>query len=83
MPTVMRDTLPAGTLLNHGTFVIKSVLGCGGFGVTYRGEDVKLGTPVAIKEFFLDGLAQRDPRTLDVLPATNSAGYADWLERTA
>ena len=54
----MGDTLPRGTLLNAGTFRIESVLGRGGFGVTYQSHDVKLGTPVAIKEFLPAGLCE-------------------------
>ncbi|MCD7764006.1 MAG: FHA domain-containing serine/threonine-protein kinase [Lachnospiraceae bacterium] len=43
--------LPAGTILS-GRYVVGTVLGRGGFGVTYIGYDLKTGERVAIKEFF-------------------------------
>lgn len=51
--------LPEGTLL-QGQYVIKNVLGQGGFGITYMGWDMHLDTPVAIKEYFPKGIALRD-----------------------
>ncbi len=44
--------LPEETRLQGGSFVIKNVLGQGGFGITYLGGDLKLRRYVAIKEFF-------------------------------
>ncbi len=46
--------LPTSTLLAN-TYRIDSLIGQGGFGLTYGGEDVKLSRPVAIKEFFPSG----------------------------
>ncbi|HVF84616.1 MAG TPA: serine/threonine-protein kinase, partial [Abditibacteriaceae bacterium] len=46
------DALPAGTTLQNGVFRIDAVLGQGGFGITYRGFDLQLQRPVAVKEFF-------------------------------
>ena len=43
--------LPAGTRL--GEYEIESVLGAGGFGITYRAYDTHLNTMVAIKEYLL------------------------------
>ena len=45
------DALPNGTLL-IGTYAVESVLGQGGFGITYRSHDQMLDRSVAIKEFF-------------------------------
>ena len=43
-----------------GEYIIESVLGKGGFGVTYLARDSKLGARVAIKEYFPHSLAMRD-----------------------
>ncbi len=43
--------LPIGTILNNRYKIVK-VLGSGGFGITYKGEDISTGLEVAIKEFF-------------------------------
>ena len=53
------DALPAATLL-AGTYVVESVLGQGGFGITYRCHDRMLDRPVAIKEFFPSGCRRQD-----------------------
>jgi serine/threonine protein kinase len=47
------DTLLSGTVL--GTYRLDRVLGQGGFGITYRAFDSRLGRAVAIKEFFPNG----------------------------
>lgn len=44
--------LPAGTSLKGGEYIIKSVLGQGGFGITYLALKQKLNKRFAIKEFF-------------------------------
>ncbi len=49
--------LPTGTRLAE--YELEGVLGSGGFGITYRGRDVKLGLGVAIKEFLPVSLATR------------------------
>jgi formylglycine-generating enzyme required for sulfatase activity len=46
-----REVLPPNLLLD-GSYRIKRVVGSGGFGITYEAEDVKLGTVVAIKEYY-------------------------------
>lgn len=50
-------TLPAGYELNG--YTIKSILGQGGFGITYLAEDSSLDRDVAIKEFMPKGMAAR------------------------
>ena len=56
---------PDGSLpVNYrlGEYRIKSVLGIGGFGITYLARDTKLGALVAIKEYFPQNMAFRNDR---------------------
>ena len=46
-----RTPLPARIVLD-GSYEIRSVLGIGGFGITYEALDRGLGRPVAIKEYY-------------------------------
>ena len=50
--------LPEGSVL-AGQYVIKKVLGQGGFGITYKATDHKTGGFVAVKEYFPDSMATR------------------------
>lgn len=52
------STLPQGHVVND--YRILSVLGHGGFGITYLAEDIELNTRVAIKEYLPDKIAFRD-----------------------
>lgn len=54
-------SLDTGYLLHE--FKILSVLGIGGFGITYLAEDTRLRLQVAIKEYFPSDLAIRDKAT--------------------
>ena len=68
------NALPTGTRL--GEYEIEAVLGAGGFGITYRAQDVNLGKVVAIKEYLPRDFAMRtNART--VVP-TSSADRADY-----
>lgn len=55
--------LRANSTLQNGKYRIISVLGHGGFGITYLAEQTGLGMKVAIKEFFMRGSCQRDTST--------------------
>lgn len=48
------QVLAAGTVL-QGKYRIESVLGQGGFGITYAASQVQLGTKLALKELFPSG----------------------------
>lgn len=53
------STLQQGTRLQGGKYRIVKVLGQGGFGITYLGEQAILNRKVAIKEFFMKSLCER------------------------
>ena len=52
--TVMEACLAAGTIVSgpRHSFVLEKVLGKGGFGITYRGQEIASKRKVAIKEYF-------------------------------
>ena len=52
--------LKEGSSLQGGRYVIKRVLGAGGFGITYLAEQTGLCRKVAIKEFFMKEFCVRD-----------------------
>ena len=55
--------LKEGTLLQGGKYRIESVLGQGGFGITYMAVQTGLNRKVAIKEFFMKEHCNRDADT--------------------
>ncbi|MHB2016855.1 MAG: serine/threonine protein kinase, partial [Candidatus Xenobia bacterium] len=52
-----RFVLPQGTMLQRGAYKIETVLGQGGFGITYLGRNLEGN--IAIKEFFPQGSTRR------------------------
>ena len=60
------QALPAGTRLEE--FVIESVLGRGGFGITYLARDTCLGRQVVIKENLPSMFAYRETTSGTVRP---------------
>ena len=63
--------LEGDSYLQNGKYRIISVLGQGGFGITYLAEQTGLGMRVAIKEFFMKGSCQRDNSTSRVSVPVN------------
>ena len=57
------SSLRPGTILKNGNYTIEGVLGNGGFGITYRAIQSGLERVVAIKEFFMKDLCNRDADT--------------------
>jgi serine/threonine protein kinase len=62
---VGRQPLPTDTILGNGSdqYRIDTVLGPGGFGVTYLARDLRFDRDVAIKEYFPAEFAYRDGST--------------------
>ena len=68
--------LPAGAAI--GRYVVREVLGQGGFGITYRAHDTRLDREVAIKEYLPAALAVRKDGA-SVLPrSTEAAADFGW-----
>jgi len=83
MPVERPMALPAGTEL--GGFRIDSVLGQGGFGITYAAEDLTLRRSAVIKEFYAPSFVARDSATGRVLALSpDHRGDFEWgLDRFA
>jgi len=71
----MGAALPTGYML--GEYKIESVLGIGGFGVTYKAEDTALNSTVAIKEYFPQAFASRSQDATQTIRA-KASGYDNY-----
>ena len=71
--------LKNGTTLQGGKYKIISMLGRGGFGITYLAEQTMLDGKVAIKEFFFKEYCNRDEETSHVTIPTD--GNREIVER--
>ena len=75
------NSLPAGTILDN-RYKIESVLGEGGFGITYKAHDNQLDYTVVIKEFLPQECAARAGDSVTVQARTNRTDdYQYGLER--
>ncbi len=75
------DALPPGTMLQYETYRIDAVLGQGGFGITYRGFDLSLQRPVAIKEFFPFGCKRFPVFTVQPSQAISSVDFSSFKQQ--
>ena len=71
--------LKVGTIL-HGTYRIDSYLSSGGFGNTYVATNIEFEEKVAIKEFFMKGVNQRDDNQTTV-SVSNTENHNSFLEQ--
>lgn len=76
------------TTLQNGRYKIESILGQGGFGITYRAVQTSLGRTVAIKEFFMKDYCERAEDSTHVTLGTQSSRemvqrYRDKFEKEA
>ncbi len=66
-----QNALAVGTWLNNNRYLIGRVTEESGDGITYIGWDNDLNAVVNIKEYFPEGIAQRDSGRMAVTPAEN------------
>ena len=74
-----RMCLSPGAMLQGGKYRIESILGQGGFGITYLATQVSLGRKVAIKEFFMKEHCNRN--TTSSFVSVGSQGSEDIVRR--
>jgi serine/threonine protein kinase/predicted Zn-dependent protease len=78
--SVIDSALPFGTTLKNGKYRLDSVLGQGGFGITYKAIEVQTGAVLAIKELFPDGMAHRHPGGLVHVSDAEVGAFAALIE---
>ena len=78
-PINNQSMLKVGTIL-HGTYRIDSYLSSGGFGNTYVATNIEFEERVAIKEFFMKGVTQRDENKTTV-SVSNAENHNSFLEQ--
>ena len=72
--------LQPNTTLQGGKYRIERVLGQGGFGNTYVGYNTEFEETVAIKEFFMKGVTERD-ETTSAISVSNSDNVPQFEEQ--
>ena len=72
--------LQPNTTLQGGKYRIERVLGQGGFGNTYVGYNTEFEETVAIKEFFMKGVTERD-ETTSVISVSNADNVQQFEEQ--
>ena len=76
----MLQQLKTNSLLQGGRYRIEQTLGQGSFGITYRGYDTERNEHVAIKEFFMKGVTERNEYDLSV-SVSNISNYRVFQEQ--
>lgn len=83
-PRIIRQeleyALPLKTILN-GRYLVGSMLGSGGFGITYTGYDLIEDRIIAIKEFMPSGLVSRHPGKTVMQLSTNESTFNESKSR--
>ena len=72
--------LQPNTTLQGGKYRIERVLGQGGFGNTYVGYNTEFEETIAIKEFFMKGVTERD-ETTSVVSVSNADNVQQFEEQ--
>ena len=72
--------LQPNTTLQGGKYRIDRMLGQGGFGITYVGYNREFEETVAIKEFFMKGVTERDDAT-SIVSVSNSENVPQFEEQ--
>ena len=72
--------LQPNTTLQGGKYRIERVLGQGGFGNTYVGYNTEFEETVAIKEFFMKGVTERD-ETTSIISVSNADNVQQFEEQ--
>lgn len=76
----MRYQLKSNTSLQGGKYWIEKTLGQGGFGITYIGYDADNERRVAIKEFFMKKIVERDEKDNSVI-VSDVSNYSMFREQ--
>lgn len=74
----MDGTLPHGSILQHGKYIIEDKIDNGGFGITYKATAKKISgrQSVVLKELFVKGFCTRKPLTNEVVcPDVNAKEF--------
>lgn len=71
--------MKVGSVL-RGIYRIETHLASGGFGNTYKAVNTEFGEEVAIKEFFLKGVTERDATT-NTVSVSNVANYDTFMQQ--
>ena len=74
------NALPKDYVLN-GEYRIISILGQGGFGITYLAEDINLNKKVVIKEFLPQSMATRDQSVYTIHSYSNNGDLFQKLKQ--
>ncbi len=79
---MQENTIRTGNQLQNGKYRIESILGQGGFGITYLATLTFLNKKVAIKEFFLSGYCVRQTGKNTIAPQSLPIEkYAEFKEK--